>query len=287
MIIFRPMLAANAADAVLQFPLLASSKLDGVRALVRDGGVYSRNNKPIPNVHVQKKFHHLSFYDGELIVGSATSKDCYRTTVSGVMSEAGEPDVKFYVFDHYEFTDRPYLTRTANLSKKSKDVIVLPQILVYTSEQLETFEQEQLALGFEGVILRHPYAPYKQGRSSIKEGFLFKLKRFRDAEFKVLGYEERMHNANEAEVNELGYAHRSSHQANLVGRGDLGALILHYENGTTVKCGTGFTDEEREEIWQHREQYLGRLAKVKYLAIGMKDKPRHPVFLGWRDTGDL
>lgn len=72
--IFRPMLATDADLGKLRFPLLASAKLDGVRAVVRDGVVYSRSNKPIPNAYVQQKFSRFEHFDGELIVGDPTSK---------------------------------------------------------------------------------------------------------------------------------------------------------------------------------------------------------------------
>jgi DNA ligase-1 len=45
-------------------------------------------------------------------------------------------------------------------------------------------------------------------------------------------------------------------------------------------------DAERSQIWRHQTDYLGRIAKIKYFAVGMKDAPRHPVFLGWRDPVD-
>ena len=68
---FKPMLAATVSDEPLSYPLLASVKLDGVRALVVDGVVMGRSLKPIPNKHVQRLFGHtqLNGLDGELIVG--------------------------------------------------------------------------------------------------------------------------------------------------------------------------------------------------------------------------
>ncbi len=72
--IFKPMLACEVDLDKLRFPLLASAKLDGVRAIVRDGVVYSRSNKPIPNKFVQQQFKHLEHFDGELIVGFANSR---------------------------------------------------------------------------------------------------------------------------------------------------------------------------------------------------------------------
>lgn len=284
--IFRPMLATDADLDKLRFPLLASAKLDGVRAVVRDGVVFSRSNKPIPNAHVQKLFGKYTHFDGELIVGDPTSKTCYRDTVSGVMSVDGEPDVKLYVFDHVGEPSHLYNFRAERLTE-SKHVIVHEQVMCLTLEDILQYEEECLGEGYEGLILRDPNAPYKQGRSTVKEGYLLKLKRFVDDEATVIGFEERMHNGNVATVNELGRTARSSHKENKSGRGDLGALLLRHSSGIEFSCGTGFTDGERGEIWANRDRYLGQIAKYKHFPVGAKDLPRHPVFLGWRDRRDL
>ena len=284
--IFKCMLATDADLDKLRFPLLASAKLDGVRAVVRDGVVFSRSNKPIPNAHVQKLFGKYTHFDGELIVGDPTSKTCYRDTVSGVMSVDGEPDVKLYVFDHVGEPSHIYNFRAERLTE-SKHVIVHEQVMCLTLEDILKYEEQCLDAGYEGLILRDPHAPYKQGRSTVKEGYLLKLKRFVDDEATVIGFEERMHNGNVATVNELGRTARSSHKENKSGRGDLGALLLRHSSGIEFSCGTGFTDSERGEIWANRARYLGQLAKYKHFPVGAKDLPRHPVFLGWRDRRDL
>ena len=85
-LMFKPMLASDANLDSLRYPLIASPKLDGVRATVRDGVVYSRSNKPIPNKHVHSLFKNYEYFDGELIVGDPTSPTVYRDTVSEVMS---------------------------------------------------------------------------------------------------------------------------------------------------------------------------------------------------------
>ena len=52
---FKPMLSASVEDVkTLRLPLLGSPKLDGIRAMVRDGVLVSRNMKPIPNVWTQR-----------------------------------------------------------------------------------------------------------------------------------------------------------------------------------------------------------------------------------------
>lgn len=291
MIVFKPQLACEADLDKLRWPVLASAKLDGVRAIVRDGVVLSRSLKPIPNRFVQRNFKHLEHYDGELIFGEPTAKDVYRKTVSAVMGSSTDGvDVKFYVFDHVEHPTRPYLERFKRLTPDdrilSQRIHTHQQHHVMTLDNLLKLEAKYLDEGYEGLILRDPTAPYKFGRSTAKEGYLLKLKRFTDAEFKVVGFEERNKNCNTATTNELGRTKRSSHQENMVGRGDLGALVLQ-GNGFVFNVGTGFDDVQRQEIWDNRDEYRGQFAKVKYFAIGMKDAPRHPVFLGWRDARDI
>lgn len=284
---FKPMLASPFDEALLKFPVLASPKLDGVRAIVRDGVVLSRALKPIPNKWVQQRFSHLEHFDGELIVGASNHPDVLRTTTSGVMRVEGEPDVSFHVFDHVENHARPYTVRYDLLEEDTEiNVFVVPQHgLMYTFE-LNAFEHEVLAEGYEGVMLRHPDAPYKFGRSTAREGYLLKVKRFHDDEFEIVGFEEEMFNANEATTSELGRTKRSSHKANKVPKGRLGALVLKYGN-TTFNCGTGFNDAERENIWAERERYLGQFAKIKYFAHGIKDVPKLSSFLGIRDVRDM
>jgi DNA ligase-1 len=280
----KPMLAATVEDvADLQYPLLASPKLDGIRAFVEHGCLLSRNRKPIPNRHVQDMFNHLEHHDGELIVGPPNAPDVYRTTMSAVMSYEGQPtDVNFYVFDHVANPTLPYPMRANHITEKYK----LQHHVVYGENDLLELETKFLAEGYEGIMLRSPGGEYKYGRSTMNQGYLMKLKRFSDSEASVVGFEELMHNANEAKINELGYQARSSHQANLVPTGRLGALMVVW-NGKFFNIGTGFTDAERIEIWENRKKYELKVAKFKYLAVGMKDLPRHPVFLGWRSKFDF
>lgn len=285
---FKPMLAVNADLDNLAFPLLASAKLDGIRAIVRSGVVMSRTLKPIPNKYVQARFGHLEHFDGELIVGEPTDSEVYRNTVSHVMAhDKTDFPVSFIVFDHIEQPNVPYASRLRNLAfNHEPTAAVLQQFPINNLEQLFELETTMLRQGFEGLILRSATAPYKYGRSTAKEGYLLKLKRFTDAEATVTGFEERMRNDNVATIDELGHTKRSSHQANKVGHGDLGALVCDFR-GEEVKVGTGFTADERKDIWSRQQSVLGRLVKFKYFDYGVKDAPRHPVFLGWRDPIDI
>lgn len=286
---FKPLLASPVEFDKLNYTdLWMSPKLDGIRAIVRDGVVVSRSLKPIPNAHVQRLFRHLEHYDGELICGNPTSPSVYRDTNSAVMSRDGEPNVTFYAFDHVAEPDAHYITRYSRL-QGSSNVVVLGHERIEDHDHLLAIENSYLELGYEGAMLRKvrgPNSQYKFGRATAKSGTLLKLKRFSDHEYKVVGFEERMHNGNEAFTDELGRTKRSAHKENKVGRDDLGALVLEHPDGTFT-CGTGFTDEMRRDIWASRDDYLGRWAKIKHFEIGVKTLPRFPVFLGWRSLEDM
>lgn len=290
---FKPMLAAQADLRVLKYPVLASPKLDGVRAVVNERQLLSRSLKPIPNRHVANLLGRpgLHGFDGELILGDPWGPTVYRDTVSAVMSRDGRPELRYYVFDlwgtpfNYEERWHELLRLTEKLTLP---VDLVESIVIENRAQLDAYEAAAVAKGFEGVMLRDAKAPYKHGRSTVREGYLLKLKRFTDAESLIIGFEEEMHNTNEAQTNELGRTKRSSAKDGLVGKGTLGALCVRdVQSGVEFKIGTGFTVADRQEFWRTREQLLGKIAKYKSFEVGVKIAPRHPVFLGLRSALDL
>ena len=281
----KPMLACEANLKALKFPVLASPKLDGVRALVRDGVVLSRSLKPIPNRHVQMMFGRpeLEGFDGELILGDPTHPEAYRRTVSAVMSIEGEHAVDFHVFDRW---DRDYPYKEVSLSYWL--VIPIYSTPIHNMEELEDYEVAMLDKGYEGVMLRDPQSPYKFGRSTAKEGYLLKLKRFADSEAEIIGFEELMHNHNEATLNETGHHERSTKQDGLLPADTLGALIVRdIHSGVEFKIGTGFTAAERQKFWNLMAPIRGALVKYRYFPTGSKEKPRFPSFQGFRHHIDL
>lgn len=287
---FRPMLAAEADLDSLRFPLYASPKLDGVRAVVKDGVVLSRSLKPIPNEHVQKLFGRpeLEGLDGELIVGSSTDPQCFQNTSGAVRRKDGEPDVWFYVFDYTAAPDTPYGARFPHRPLFGQHRMVGHSfLLVHDVAALLEYEALCLSLGYEGLILRDPSGPYKFGRSTAKEGYLLKLKRFKDSEARVLAVEELMHNGNEAKTNELGRTERSSHKENLIPAGTMGKLYVEdIHTGQRFHIGTGFTAEQRAWWWE-AVRPTNAIIKYKFFPVGVKDLPRHPVYLGLRDEFDM
>ncbi len=288
----KPMLAGKVEDVNdLKYPVLASPKLDGIRGTMQGGVLLSRSLKPIANKNVQKRFSLLpEGIDGEFIVGDPTAKDCYQKTNSTIMShDKPADDVTFYAFDMIAaagFSTR-HCGMTARVSV-NQNVVVVPQIQVNNAEDLLTVEAAWLEEGYEGVMVRDPGSPYKHGRSSTKEGILLKLKRFEDAEAEITGTYEKMHNANEAFKNELGRTARSTAKAGLVGTDTLGGFdVRDLATGVEFQVGSGFNDTQRADYWSRRNSLIGQIIKYKSFKIGVKDKPRHPIWLGMRSTEDM
>jgi DNA ligase-1 len=292
----KPMLAVDCGPLEeLTFPLIASPKLDGVRAIITANGVLSRSLKRIPNEKVQDLLRGLPIgLDGELIVGPVTAKDAYRRTVSVVMSDDKPIDgLVFHVFDiqqdGHTFDARHVMMHYMAALIGNPNVQVVPQTTVQSLTELTELEADTVAEGHEGLILRKLDSPYKHGRSTVKEGYLLKLKRFQDGEAVVIGVTELQHNGNEAKTNELGRTARSHKKEGMTGAGVMGTLVVRdVKTGVEFEIGTGFTAEEREIVWRSWgiNPKAWPLCKYKHFPVGAKDKPRHPVFLGWRDRRD-
>lgn len=263
----------------LRYPVLATPKIDGIRCIIQNRFALSRTLKPIPNLFIRQSLESMcpDWLDGELISGS-TFQSCTR----GIMTHQGEPDFTFFVFDL--ISRLPYNLRVQQLKELDLPTFctkLMPRECNDASDVLKA-EQEFLEQKAEGVMLRTPESPYKEGRSTLNEQYLVAVKRFVDDEATVIGFEEQLENQNTQEKDELGYSHRTSHQENLVPKGKLGALIVTHSVFGEFRIGTGFTDELRQTIWDNKQFYLNLQLKFKYQSHGVKDKPRIPVFLGFR-----
>lgn len=317
---FQPLLASPVEGAV-KFPVYGSPKLNGIRCIIRDGVALSRKLKPIPNAYVQQRLKGLpDGLDGELIVGATTATDVWNRSQSGVMSETGVPDFRFWLFDivsdcifSARFND---LARIVETYQDVHPIGLVSQRLLETQEELIDLEKLYVDdLGYEGVMLRSRDGKYKYGKSTNKEGYLLKWKRFFDTEAEVTGYVERMKNNNTQERDERGYAKRSKAKAGLVGCDTLGALKCRTgvwpdgscglpKEGVPVgerewvdfgemewvdfEIGSGFTDADRAALWARRYTTLvGSIHKFKYQVLTPKKIPLLPVWLGERDGRDM
>lgn len=292
---FQPMRAAKIEDLnKLVFPLYALPKYDGIRCCMVNGVPTSNSLKALPNKHLQdwsRNFANiLHGLDGEIIVGEHDAGVFNRTT-SAIMSREGTPDFKFVIFDSFlspkDFFYRYGDIQFADYNGAQSHIEVAPAHAVENLAALLELERHWLAQGYEGVMLRKPDGLYKYGRSTFKEHGLLKLKRFEDAEAMCIGYKERMHNTNPKVVNALGLSERSSHKAGMVPAGDLGALLCRRPDGVEFEIGSKLTQAQREALWDERSALAGRIVKYKHFAIGAKDAPRFPTFLGFRHILDI
>jgi DNA ligase 1 len=292
------MSAGKFEEKYVKFPVYVSPKLDGVRCLAIDGNPMSKSMKIIPSNYLQHYFSHFSLHglDGEIIVGNPVDKDCCRKTVSYVMSHDKIYDFTYYVFDLWNsketfsetFSERFNQLKAGNLPDNT---VLVETLLVNSFEELYAYETKCLEEGHEGIMIRSPNSLYKNGRSSSREAYLLKLKRWEDAEGEIIGYEEKMHNANESSLSELGYKERSSFKDGMVPTNTLGAYKIRILNGPFKgkigNVGSGFKGDERVNLWQTKEEDLGKIITFKYFAVGVKDLPRFMVYLRFREKIDM
>lgn len=296
---FKPMRAANIEDMVVIFPVYGSPKLDGIRGVVKDGSALSNSLKLIRNVFIQDTIGQPRFegLDGELTVGPANHPNVMQASSSGVMSADGEPDFNYWVFDLHNLPDVDFEERLARLDEAftagyfadTPQIKLLEQVLIFNMQELDAFEAKMISLGFEGVMIRKPKSPYKYGRSTAREGYIAKVKRFTHEEGTIVGFEEVMTNLNEQVENELGQMKRSGHAENLVPAGRLGAYWIKnpkYPILFKISCGSmGHIQSTLE--WNNRHARLDTLARYKFFPHGMVDAPRHGLWDAFRDPDDM
>lgn len=293
----KPMLAGQFVQDQIkkQLPMYIQPKLDGIRVFINDGVAYTRSLKPVRAEWVQQwvreHAYRLQGIDGEIMCGSPTAEDVYRRTNSSIMSFDKPDDFKIHAFDYWNqdvsFNERLEMLRCTTPCPHLRTV---ETSLVKTVEEIMEINQYFLDIGYEGSILRSPQSFYKFGRGTPTKGELIKLKKFKDKEAVVTGFVELMHNDNVLMTNELGYAERSSHKENLRGGNMLGSLLIKGKlpDGRSYKgrVGSGFTQAQRVEIWENQDKYLNKLVKIKYFEGGIKEAPRFPIFLDFRDNDD-
>lgn len=277
------MLAVPAVRELLRFPYLASPKIDGIRASRLNRLMMSRKLEELPNLAMQRAFHDLPNYlDGELAIGDPAAHGVFHKTESAVMTYgAPATGIVYYVFDDFEHRLMSYNERRPK-TLDFPNCVLLKQVPIFNLDELDEYAASQLEFGYEGIMLRDLTAPYKFGRSTLKQGWMLKIKPLKDAECHVIGFQELEHNTNPAELNALGLTKRSSHQENQVPGNTLGALIVNW-GGHPLRVGIfkGFSKADLKKIWDNREKYMGQLAHIRYQAHGMKDLPRSARFIGW------
>ncbi len=268
------------------FPKWGSYKLDGFRCVLGEHPLTSRLTR-FPNEHFHRTMSGLllpgHMLDSEVVVGRRRGKGVLGRTSSGVTSKDGEPDFRLWVFDRPGalggWLDRYHEAWGIVTALEHPRIKILKHRLLKNAAEAEEFLEEALELEYEGVILRDEHGPYKEGKATVKQGWMAKVKPFEDSEGRVIGFFEEEENLNEAQREATGKLKRSSAKSGKKAKGTLGGLILKdIKSSVTVRVGGGFTKEERTELWKIRDQLMDKLVRYKSQKMGMKDKPRHPGF---------
>ena len=182
-------------------------------------------------------------------------------------------------------TEEPYADRLKHLRDVAGDrtKAVYPQ-LCENLDQFQRFEELCLEDEYEGVMVRSIGGPYKFGRSTPTEGYLWKYKRFDDGEAIVIGVEEGTTNLNPIERDAFGHARRPGGKSNHLPTDTLGGLLCRdIETGVEFSCGSGWPLAVRKQLWEQRESLLGRVFTYRCQRVGVKEKPRFPRFVAWRE----
>jgi DNA ligase-1 len=301
---FKPQLAPNEKVdlSTLKYSLLASTKLDGIRCILKEGEILSRSLKQIQCKQLRERLEPLRkfseennvIFDGEIYSPKLNFQEITHFTMTKDLSDEELPDhLRFYCFDMLDKLNDPFEIR----NDKMEGIIGLYNQIAYPVEQrevnsakeVETYFEEVLKDGYEGLILRDPESLYKCGRGTIKEGIIFKVKPFLEIDAQVIGVVQATEVNADAEktINELNRSVTSKKKNDRHVIEKASAVIVDYK-GQSLKVTLALTDEEKIEVWKNREFYIGRWIEYKYLAVGMKEGglPRHPTSLRWRIDKD-
>ena len=211
---FKPLLAPNEKIDLneIKYPLLASTKLDGIRVIFYKGQILTRSLKQLPNKQLREKFEDIRKYseDNNIILdGELYSHELnFQEIISFCMTEDFEdkksikkfgkvmeiPDsLIFYCFDgikddNYllDFCERNLYHVQPLLMKFPKLIGTFLQKYVYTKEDVDSYFEEVLNQGYEGLILRDPNGRYKFGRGTVKEAIIYKVKPFIDFDGQII-----------------------------------------------------------------------------------------------------
>lgn len=197
--------------------------------------------------------------DGELWL----ARKAFQRTVS-IVRRHDEPDswheIQFRIFDA-PLVDGPFEDRMEHLGELfsglgHQHASILPQTRCRGIEHLRDELDRITSVGGEGLMLRQPGSRYEAGRSAT----LLKVKRFQDAEARVMGHQPG----------------RGRH------KGRLGALLVALPDGTEFAVGTGFSDAEREN-----PPPVGSTITFRYQELSDGCVPRFPSFVRVRTESSV
>lgn len=260
----KPMLASKFEfDKPPKEEFCVTEKLDGIRcmAICKEDGIqlFSRQGKLIEGcVSIETALMGMRIQvgrdfvlDGELLAMNCGYDTVYKETTKRVKNKNELKEGIYYMaFDMLEMEEfnqskgvykyHERLQKLLDLDKFMGSMFVrIIQPLYLGSDMNRVLELLEVykKLGAEGLMVNLMDAPYEFKRSKA----ILKVKVMETVDLKIIGFEE-------------GTGRNS---------GRLGALIVDYK-GYECGVGSGFSDFDREFIWNNQDQYLGKICEIQY-----------------------
>ena len=245
----RPMLAKKYDDTKpVDYGSVIQYKYDGHRCLIHNDGerirAYSRRGVLIDNIgHITEGLDipEGATLDGELYLHGASLQRIHSLIKR---KQERTKDLKYIVYDQIE--DKPYITRLNGLSLYNIcniHIELAPSVSYYGGVSIKDRLDEAIKLGYEGLIIRFGIQGYQCGKRSNS---LIKVKRWMDDVFTVIDVFE----------SKDGWA------------------VLDFGEFSASAPGT---IEEKEEILDNADYYIGQEARVEYAKLTKAGVPFHPV----------
>jgi DNA ligase-1 len=260
-----------------------TKKLDGNRiVLVKDKGIiksFTRQGNQYEGLEeIESDFTDILLdnivFDGELIADTeGSTHEIYAETTSKARSKgSNKTGLLFHIFDVLslgEFQSGQSILNSVDrknmLSQIFKDNDlphcreVKPLYIGNDFKQIDILLKYALEQGWEGLMVNLD-RPYVCKRTDS----ILKVKVMSTCDLRVIGFEE-------------GSGRNES---------KLGALLVNYK-GYSVGVGSGFTDADRDYIWQNQDKYLGKIVEIQYFEESKNQDGgislRFPVFLKLRN----
>ena len=250
-------------------PWLVQPKLDGdrCRAIFDSQGaltLLSSEEHIITSVpHIYEELQNLGLrdieLDGELYRHGASFQQINSVVSRSVNLHPDFDMVEFHVFDYV--SDEAQYVRATKLTdniKNSDSIRIVPTEVIDSIDQVTTSLTKFTEMGYEGIILRNIAFPYLRKRSTG----MMKFKPRRSDYYTIVGFEEEISIHGEP-------------------KGSLGALWLEDQSGARFKVGSGsfLTRENRQRLWQTRNNLINKTAHVKYQHLSDAHIPRFAVLI--------
>lgn len=256
--------------------VLVQPKLDGVRCRVLFHGsepLLLSSEENILNFsvpHIVEELDKLQYYftkegifelDGELYSHSLSFDQIVSRTGRTVNIHEEYSDIQYHIFDHVceetSFINRMASAQSTYLNSEvlREYIKLVPLRIASTLDEIKCILDEYYSMGYEGIVARHPDAPYTRRRSP----YVMKWKPRKSDTYTIIGYEE-------------------EHSIHGEPKGALGSLTVQDEEGRIFSVGTGFSQSAREDLWNVRHGLPGQFCKILYQHTTSSGVPRFPVF---------